>query len=217
MLAFTGEGANSTLSTSITFVRVSSPVITSYPKVPEYLNAENCTVETTSCQESGSFNWAFDAITTCFQCTTVQPTDLTDTPMILASSTTATSTSIPGTEFANFAMIQTSSTTVTSSITQSTSLTTNSRHHDIGQFDPNNSTSTSAGPSSKLSSSMSQSTLPPLSISSASYVEYLASFVSSVAVNNVPTSSIDDLLVSKIIVWTVSPTSQANPKATKNL
>jgi hypothetical protein len=37
----------------------------------------------------------------------------------------------------------------------------------------------------------------------------LASFVSSVAVNNVPTSSIDVVLLSKISIWTVGLPSQS--------
>jgi hypothetical protein len=43
--------------------------------------------------------------------------------------------------------------------------------------------------------------------SSASYAEYLVKSVASVAINNVPTSSMGEESFSKVAIWTVGPSS----------
>lgn len=57
----------------------------------------------------------------------------------------------------------------------------------------------------------------PQSIAVASYESYLSRFVASVAMNNVPTQTIEKALLSKISIWTISapPTSQISTTKTQ--
>jgi len=189
LFALTCDGANSislasvtsssrASSCSSTTIPTANAFVTLYPKVPEYLSTEDCTIATTRCEwasREGVFSWAFDATTTCFQC---------------AFAPQPTSSELP---------------TLTSEVDQTPIPVSSS----FPPTDMGFQLEWTTAPSPKRPSSMPQIVEPPISSSSASYVEYLASFVSSVAVNNVPTMLVNEAMLSKISIWTVGLPSQS--------
>ncbi|KAN0105969.1 hypothetical protein V8E51_008845 [Hyaloscypha variabilis] len=191
---------SSVSTTQVLPTQSADATITLFPKVPEYLTFFNCSVVTTSCESTSNiwtFSWGFDAATSCFQCpelalvasaqSEIAPPTLTGT-----IPTPEPVSSFPST-YVGFPVVQT---TIPPAIPDT---------------NPSSVANLSAAASVNaiLSAGISQRPLPyQWSLAAASYVEYLASFVSSVAANSAPTTSIDAVLLSKISILTVGLPSQ---------
>ncbi|CZR55880.1 uncharacterized protein PAC_05768 [Phialocephala subalpina] len=171
-----------------------SPTSMPYPKIPEYFTTALdilCTMVTTGCHDHEMFVWAFDTATTCLQCYDAMPQSAIQVTSTIESSgsesTTSTTKDLSLSFIASTLMILATSTAHPVSIEPRSwkpAISISSKYTAVVS-----------------STSLSQSPVPSWSILSSSYAEYLASFVASVAINNVPSSSVDEVLLSKINIW----------------